>query len=116
VFVNNNETKCCQLPGCPKPVAVNRRGRPARFCSPAHKLRAFRARNTRDDVTFERTSFPKHLKKEESDKPKPLSCGTNKTEREHTSLDFDATPVPSFDFPSRLSLSFDHTVRRGVRA
>jgi hypothetical protein len=69
VCVVSDVTKCCQLAGCNKLVAISRLGRPAKFCSPAHKLRAFRARNRRDDVTFERRTFPKKLSKTSVDKP-----------------------------------------------
>jgi len=97
------ETKYCELPGCIKPVAVNRRGGPAKFCSPAHKLRAFRARNRRDDVTVPRTSFPKKRKLDcvpglrDSRRQIPYITPVNKTERPKTSFDYEAVPVPSFD-------------------
>jgi hypothetical protein len=51
-------TKLCQLPGCPKPVPINHRGRPARFCSPAHKVAAFRAKHRCADVTVEHQNDP----------------------------------------------------------
>lgn len=113
MFPANSETKCCQLPACVKPVAVNHRGRPAKFCSPAHKLRAWRIAHA--ELGAIEVGKPEFYTERDRLASGQVSL-KNKTEREHTSLDFDATPVPSFDFPSRLSLSFDHAVRRGVRA
>lgn len=43
-------TKFCEHVGCPKPVALNHRGRPAKFCSPTHKVAAFRAKHRSADV------------------------------------------------------------------
>lgn len=53
VRLHEDVTKFCEHVGCPKPVALNHRGRPAKFCSPAHKVAAFRAKHRRADVGHE---------------------------------------------------------------
>lgn len=56
------ETKLCQLIGCPREVSISRTGRPRKFCSPAHKLQAFRARHHLTDVG--RLAAPAIIKKD----------------------------------------------------
>ena len=50
---SRHETRCV-APGCRAPVARNRQGRPASYCSPGCRSAAYRARR-RDPISVEAT-------------------------------------------------------------
>lgn len=43
----------CAAPDCDEPLPANRTGRPARYCSPACRTRAYRVRPGNEPVTVE---------------------------------------------------------------
>ena len=107
MFPANNETKCCQLPGCVKPVAVNDRGRPAKFCSPAHKLRAWRIAHSEPGAV--EVGKPEFYT--EADRLQAGQLSLKNSSEPVSSLGLIAPP-PSFE-PRPWE---NHAVRRGVRA